>query len=74
MWVGPITQRSLSLIKTLAFIDESGNTYLDTSKVDVSKYFIVCAVIIDGEKFDSLRDEVETIREKTLPNRRDQIK
>ncbi len=52
------------MIKTLAFIDESGNTDLDTSKLDVSKYFIVCAVIIDDEKADSLREEAEAIRKK----------
>ncbi|WP_297766130.1 DUF3800 domain-containing protein [uncultured Alcanivorax sp.] len=45
-------------------MDESGNTDLDTSKRDVSKYFIVCAVVIDNDKFDSLRHEVETIRAK----------
>lgn len=52
------------MIKTLAFIDESGNTDLDTSKTDVSKYFIVCAVIINESQADSLRYEVEAIRKK----------
>ncbi|MDB4077461.1 DUF3800 domain-containing protein [Porticoccaceae bacterium] len=51
-------------IKTLAFIDESGNTDLDTSKRDVSKYFIVCAVIIDDERAESMREEVGSIRKK----------
>jgi hypothetical protein len=51
-------------IKTLAFIDESGNTDLDTSKLDVSKYFIVCAVIIDDERSESMRQEVDSIRKK----------
>jgi hypothetical protein len=51
-------------IKTLAFIDESGNTDLDTSKRDVSKYFIVCAVIIDDERSESMRQEVDSIRKK----------
>jgi hypothetical protein len=50
------------LIKTLAFIDESGNTNLDTLKQGVSKYFIVCAVIIDEAKVDTLKIEVEAIR------------
>ena len=50
------------MIKTLAFIDESGNTDLDTLKQGVSKYFIVCAVIIDEDKVDTLRIEVEAIR------------
>jgi hypothetical protein len=49
-------------IKTLAFIDESGNTDLDTSKLDVSKYFIVCAVIIDDERSESMKQEVDSIR------------
>jgi hypothetical protein len=52
------------LIKTLAFIDESGNTDLDTLKQGVSKYFIVCAVIIDEDKVDALKIEVEAIRKK----------
>lgn len=30
----------------------------------MSKYFIVCAVIIDDDRFDSLRQEVEAIRKK----------
>jgi len=30
----------------------------------VSKFFIVCAVVIDDEKYDSLREEVEVIRQK----------
>ena len=50
------------MIKTLAFIDESGNTNLDTLKQGVSKYFIVCAVIIDEAKVDTLKIEVEAIR------------
>lgn len=49
---------------TLAFIDESGNTDLDTSKTDVSKYFIICAVIVDEDKFDILSENVENIRKK----------
>lgn len=52
------------MIKTLAFIDESGNTDLDTLKQGVSKYFIVCAVIIDEDKVDALKIEVEAIRKK----------
>ncbi|SMF69225.1 Protein of unknown function [Alteromonadaceae bacterium Bs31] len=32
--------------------------------MDVSKYFIVCAVIIDDNRFDSLKQEVEAIRKK----------
>tara|TARA_R110000782_G_scaffold14060_5_gene42349 strand:- start:3779 stop:4978 length:1200 start_codon:yes stop_codon:yes gene_type:complete len=51
-------------IKTLAFIDESGNTDLDTSKKDVSKYFIVCAVIIDEGDFQALSEDVAELRKK----------
>lgn len=51
-------------IDTLAFIDESGNTDLDTSKRDVSKYFIVCAVIIDSDNFQPLSESVEQLRQK----------
>ena len=40
--------------------------------MDVSKYFIVCAVIIDDDRFNSLRQEVEAIREKYF--QRDEIK
>lgn len=52
------------MTKTLAFIDESGNTALDTSKQDVSKYFIVCAVIIDKDQNEDLLIEAESIRKK----------
>lgn len=37
---------------------------MDTSKKDVSKYFIVCAVITDDDRFDLLTKEVEAIRKK----------
>lgn len=36
--------------------------------MDVSKYFIVCAVIIDDCQFDTLWHEVETIRKKYFQN------
>ncbi len=36
--------------------------------MDVSKYFIVCAVIIDDGQFDTLWHEVETIRKKYFQN------
>lgn len=51
-------------MKTLAFIDESGNTDLDTSKPGVSKYFVVCAVIIDAEKVDETLVGVENLRKR----------
>lgn len=51
-------------INTLAFIDESGNTDLDTSKKDVSKYFIICAVIIDEDKLQPLSEGAEALRQK----------
>lgn len=50
--------------KSLAFIDESGNADLETSKKDVSKYFIVCAVIIDESQFSMLSADVESLRKK----------
>lgn len=52
------------MVNTLAFIDESGNTDLDTSKTDVSKYFIVCAVVIDEDERETLTKNVEIIRNK----------
>jgi len=49
-------------LDTLAFIDETGNVDLDTSKQNVSKYFIVCALIIDSDKYESVKQQAENVR------------
>lgn len=49
--------------KTYAFIDESGNSNLDTSKNGVSKYFIIAAIIVSESNLDKLVKEVESLRD-----------
>lgn len=47
-----------------AYIDESGNTDLAVEKQGVSKYFIVCAVVIPSGQLNILEPQVEEIRRK----------
>jgi len=50
--------------KVSAYIDESGNHDLDTSKGGASKYFIICAILVNDKNLDSLHQEVESIRKR----------
>jgi len=50
--------------KSLAFIDESGNHDLDSSKQGSSKYFIINAILIDQSRLEELRDNIESLRKK----------
>lgn len=47
-----------------AYIDESGNHDLDTSKSGASKYFIICAILVNNKNLDHLHQEVESIRKR----------
>lgn len=47
-----------------AFIDEFGNSGFDFQKEGVSTYFIVTAIIVDGNKLEDVRTEVESIRKR----------
>lgn len=48
----------------LAFIDESGNHDLDTSKPGVSKYYVVAAIVCKVSQLDSLTTIVDALRKK----------
>ena len=48
----------------LAFIDESGNHDLDTSKPGVSKYHVVAAIVCKVSQLDSLTTIVDALRKK----------
>ncbi len=50
--------------QTFAYIDETGNSDLETIKTGASSYFIVSAVIVSKEKRDKLVQDVEVIRKK----------
>lgn len=52
------------MIPKIAYIDESGNHDLDTSKAGASSYFIVCAIIVDAAKNEQFVNDAETIRSK----------
>lgn len=47
-----------------AFIDESGNTDINTDKAGASKYYVVAAVILREEQLDSISESVELLRYK----------
>ena len=50
--------------KIFAYIDESGNHDLETAKKGASKYFIVCALLIDEGSLHSVTRDAENIRKK----------
>ena len=56
------------MIPKIAYIDESGNHDLDTSKAGSSSYFIVCAIIVDAVKNEQFVNDAETIRSKNFQN------
>lgn len=47
-----------------AYIDESGNHDLSTTKVGASRYFVVLAVIVEESKVSKLQADIESIRAK----------
>lgn len=50
--------------RTFAFIDESGNSNLETTKQDVSRYYILVSVISNQQSIEQLRINAEKIRKK----------
>jgi hypothetical protein len=52
------------MIPKIAYIDESGNHDLDTSKAGASSYFIVCAIIIDAVDNEQFVNDADAIRSK----------
>ncbi|MGV7930642.1 MAG: DUF3800 domain-containing protein [Spirochaetota bacterium] len=47
-----------------AFIDERGNYGFDFTKNNVSKYFLINAIIIDADNVNSLSTDIEQVRKK----------
>ncbi|MDQ7094574.1 DUF3800 domain-containing protein [Desulfosporosinus sp. PR] len=50
-----------------AFVSEYGNYDFDFTKEGVSTHFIVTAIIVDGNKLEGVRGQVESIRQKYFP-------
>lgn len=50
--------------KTFAYIDESGNADLETTKEGASKYFIISSILVSQEKRNDLEKKIEKIRSK----------
>jgi hypothetical protein len=46
-----------------AFADASGDPHLDTSLQGVSKYFVICAVLVPNDALAAVRSSVDRIRE-----------
>ena len=50
--------------KTYAFVDESGNSDLDTSKGGSSGFFIVCSILVAEKDLDTAYAQAETLRKR----------
>jgi len=48
--------------RTFAFVDESGNHDLDTTKSGSSGYFVVCSVIVLEKNLQQAKELAETFR------------
>ncbi|KQW33802.1 MULTISPECIES: DUF3800 domain-containing protein [Pseudomonas] len=52
--------------RIFAFVDESGNHDLDTSKSGSSKYFVVCSVIVAEKDLPQAYEQAETVRKQNF--------
>ena len=50
------------MVQKIAYLDESGNHDLETSKSGASNYFIVCAIIVDERDSDNFVESANAIR------------
>ncbi len=50
------------------FVDETGNTDIDTSKRGATNYFICVAIIVEDKKTDRIRKEIESVKNKYFKN------
>jgi hypothetical protein len=50
--------------RTYAFVDESGNTDLDTSKGGSSGFFIVCSILVAEKDLDAAYAQAEELRKR----------
>jgi hypothetical protein len=51
-----------------AYVDESGNHVLDSSKEGTSEFYIVCAIVISDEKLDESKKIATAIKDRYFPN------
>lgn len=52
--------------RTYAFVDESGNADLDTSKTGSSGFFIVCSILVAEKNFDAVHAQAEVLRKRNF--------
>lgn len=52
----------MQLDRTYAFVDESGNADLDTSKTGSSGFFIVCSILVAEKNLDAVYAQAEELR------------
>jgi len=50
--------------RTYAFVDESGNSDLDTSKGGSSGFFIVCSILVAEKDLDAAYAQAEALRKR----------
>ena len=50
--------------RTYAFVDESGNSDLDTSKVGSSGFFIVCSILVAEKDLEAAYAQAEALRKR----------
>lgn len=50
--------------KTFAFVDESGDPSLHTEKQGVSRFFVVCSILVDEENLSECYEKAEYFRAK----------
>ena len=58
----------MSIFDRYAFIDETGDPGLDTSKAGTSMLYVVNAIIVEGAKLASLRTGADEVRKKHFQN------
>jgi len=51
-----------------AFVDEFGGFGFDFSKVNTSKYFILCSIIVRAEQLSKLENAIDVLRKKYFSN------
>ena len=52
--------------RTYAFVDESGNADLDTSKMGSSGFFIVCSILVAEKNLDAVYAQAEELRKRNF--------
>nr|GFD57064.1 hypothetical protein [Tanacetum cinerariifolium] len=52
------------LDRTYAFVDESGNSDLDTSKKGSSGFFVVCSILVAEKDLEAAYGQAEALRKR----------